>query len=71
MHIYDFQTKVVQLNGSMSAIVCCSSAKINDIWDGSMDKRNVCSLVPCCGQDGNRAQVPQQPKDSFYITSNI
>ena len=24
-----------------------------------MDKRKVCNLVPCCGQDGYRAQVPQ------------
>ncbi len=33
-------------------VVCCSMAKINDLWDGPIDK----SLVPCCSQDGNRAQ---------------
>ncbi len=35
-------------------VVCWSLARINDLWDGSMDKRK----VPCCGQDSNRAQVP-------------
>ena len=44
--------KSVQLKGWLSAIVCCSMAKINDLWDGSMDKRKVRSLVPCCGQGG-------------------
>ena len=45
-------------------VVYWSMARINDLWDGSMDKRKVRSLVPCCGQDGNRAQVPQHPIDS-------
>ena len=49
------------------AFVCCSMDKINDIWDGSMDKRKVRSLVPCCGQDGIQAQVPQHPIDSNNI----
>ena len=44
-------------------VVCWSMARINDLWDGSMDKRKVRSLDPCYGQDGNRAQVPQYPID--------
>ena len=28
-------------------------------------------LVPCCGQDGYRAQVPQQPKESYNIYLSI
>ncbi len=32
-----------------------------------MDKRKVRSLVTCCGQDRNSAQVPQQPIDSYNI----
>ncbi len=41
-------------------VVCWSMARINDLWDGSMDKRKVLSLVPFCGQDGDRAQVPHR-----------
>ncbi len=26
-------------------------------------------LVPCCGQDGYRAQVPQHPIDSYNYTN--
>ena len=48
-------------------IVMYGMEKINDLWDGSMDKRKVRSLVPCCGQDGNWAQVPQHPIDSYNI----
>ncbi len=48
-------------------VVCWSMARINDLRDGSMDKRKVRSLVPCCGQDGKRAQVPQHPIDSYNI----
>ena len=48
-------------------VVCWSKARNNDLWDESMDKRKVRSLVPCCGQDGNRAQVPQHPIDSYKI----
>ena len=40
-----------------------SRARINDLWDGSLDKRKVRVLVPCCGQDGQRAQVLQLPID--------
>ncbi len=36
-------------------VVCWSMARINDLWDGSMCKRKVRGLVPCCGQDGYRA----------------
>ena len=46
-------------------------AYINDLWDGSIDKRKVRSLVPYCGQDGDRAQVPQHPIDSYIYISNI
>ncbi len=67
MHSYDFQAKFVQLKGWMSAIVCCSMAKINNLWDGSMDQRKMRGLVPSSGQDGYRAQVPQHPIDSYNI----
>ncbi len=40
----------------------CIMARINNLWDGSLDKR---SLVPSCGQDCYRAQVPQHPIDSY------
>ena len=45
-----------------------SMAKIYDIWDGSLEKRKVRGLGPCCSQDGYRAQVQQRPID---IKSNI
>ncbi len=49
-------------------VVCWSMARINDLWDGSMDKRKVRSLVPYCGQDGYyRTQVLQHPIDSYNI----
>ena len=32
-----------------------------------MDQRKVRGLVPCCGKDGYRAQVPQHPIDSYDI----
>ncbi len=41
----------------------CSIARINDLWDRSLDKRKVCGLVPCCRQ-GYRAQVPQNSIDT-------
>ncbi len=46
-----------------------SMAKINDLWDGSLDKRKVRGLVPCWGQDGNRAQVQQHSIDSYRYIS--
>ncbi len=46
-------------------------AKIIDLWDGSMEVRKVSGLVPCCGQDGYRAQVLQQTIDSNNIYINI
>ncbi len=49
------------------SILCCSLAKINDLWDGFMDQGKVRGLVPCCGQDGYRAQVLQHPKDTYNI----
>ncbi len=63
MHSYNFKTQVVQSRDGLYAIVCCSMAKINDIWVGSVDKRRVRGLVPCCGQDGYRAKVKQLPMD--------
>ncbi len=48
-------------------ILCFCMAKINDLCDGSMDQRKVRGLVPCCDQDGYRAQVPQHPIDSYNI----
>ena len=42
----------------------CSMARIYDQWDGSLDKRKVYGLVPCCCQDGYLGQVPQHPIDS-------
>ncbi len=50
--------------GSCNQMVGCllgSMARIYDIWDGSLDKRKVRGLVlvPCCDQDGYRAQVLQ------------
>ena len=32
---------IVQSKGWLSTIVCCSVAKINDLWDLSMDQRKV------------------------------
>ena len=42
-------------------------AKIHDLLDGSMNQRKVRGLVPCCGQDGYRAQLLQHPIDSYNI----
>ncbi len=39
--------------------------KINDLWDGSKDKRKVRSLVPYCGQAGWLSQVPQLSIDTY------
>ncbi len=33
-------------------VVCWSMDRINDLCDGSMDKRKVHGLAPCSGQDG-------------------
>ncbi len=61
MHSQDFQTKVLQSKGWLSVILCCSTDKVNDLWDGSIDQRKVRGLVPYCGQEGYLAQVPQHP----------
>ncbi len=29
----------------------CGMARIPYLWDGSLAKRKVCGLIPCCGQD--------------------
>ncbi len=47
MHSEEFQTKVVQSKGWLTAIVCCIMM-INDLWDWSMDQ----SKVPSYGQGG-------------------
>ena len=39
----------------------CSMAKTYDLCDGSLDKRKMRSLFPCCGKDGYRAQVSKHP----------
>ena len=43
----------------------CSMARINVLWYGSLDKCRVRGLVPCCSQDGYRAQVPQHSIDLY------
>ncbi len=48
-------------------IVCWRMARINNLLDGSIDKCKVRGLVPCHGQDGYRAQVPQRPIYSYNI----
>ena len=48
-------------------VVWWSMARINDLWDGAIDKCKVRGLVPCCSQDGYQAQVPQCPIDSYNI----
>ena len=48
-------------------VICWSMARINYLWDGSIDKHKVLGLVPCYGQDGYQAQVPQRPIDSYNI----
>ncbi len=42
-----------------------SVARIYVLFEGSFDKCKVHGLVPCCGQYGYQAQVPQHPIDSF------
>ena len=39
-----------------------SVAKFNDLWEGSLDTGQARGLVPCCGQDSYRAQLPQHPQ---------
>ena len=53
-------------NQRVGCLLCCM-AKIYDLWDGTLDKRRVRGLVPCCVQDGYRAQVPQQPIYQYLI----
>ncbi len=53
----------------MVGCLLSSLAFINDQWDGSLDKCKVGGLVPCCGQDGYRAQVLQHPIDSYRFIS--
>ncbi len=47
------------IEGLVVPNVCCSMAKINDLWWGLWTSAICMGLVPCCGQDGYRAQVPQ------------
>ncbi len=50
--LLDFQRSYNQRVGCL----LCSMARMYDLWDGSLEKRKVRSLVPCCGY---RAEVPQ------------
>ena len=36
-----------------------------------MDQRKVRGLIPCCGQNGYRAQVPQHPLDTYLIPYDL
>ncbi len=68
LHSHDLQTK------SCNQWVGCllgSVERINDLWDGFLDTRKVRGLVPCCGQDSYRVQVPQHPIDSYRYISHI
>ena len=52
-------------------VVCWNMARNNDLWDGSMDKHKVRGLVPCGGQDGYRAQVPQHTYNGLFQIVDI
>ncbi len=52
---------VVQSEGWVSAMV-----SFYDLSDVSLEKDKVRGLVPCCGQDGYRAQVSQRPIDTNH-----
>ncbi len=47
------------------SFMLCFNARFSDLFDGSLEKRKVRGLVPCCGQDGYRAQVPQHPIELY------
>ena len=51
MPSWNLQTKVVQSKGWLSAMLR-NMARINDPWDGSLNKRKVRGLVSCFGHDG-------------------
>ncbi len=38
-----------------------------DLLEGFLDKRKVHGLFPCCGQDGSRAQGPQNLHRFIHI----
>ena len=65
--IFSSNTARVNLFLQKFTFYVCSMARINNLSDRSMDKRNVRGLVPCWGQDGSRAHVPQRPIDSSNI----
>ncbi len=55
---------------SFNQRVGCMLLYVTVLWDWSLDKRKVRDLVPFCGQNGYRAQVPQQPIYSYtHLTS--
>ncbi len=62
---YHAQLGLQDKGRAIKGLVVCWS--INDLWERSMDQRNVRGLVPYCGQDGYRAQVSQHPIDSYNI----
>ncbi len=68
----NFQTKVVQSKGIgclLLYIVVWLRAIIYGM-DGSKNKGNILGLVHCCNKEGDRAQVPQLPIDSYiHLTS--
>ena len=66
---YHAQLGLLNKEGAIKEFFCLlySMAWIYDLWDGSLDKRKVRGLVPCCGQDGylHLAKVPQHPIDLY------
>ena len=46
-------------------------SRIYDLWDGYLDKRKVCGLVPCCGQDGYQAQLLHKLIDTYKYISHM
>ncbi len=49
----------------------CSMVWIYDLQNGFFNKGKVRGLVPCCGQDGYRPQVPQHPQRFIQIHTHI
>ncbi len=52
---------------SKGGCLLCSIA----LWDGSLEKYKVRGVVPCCGQNGHGAQVPQHTiyhTDTYHIS---
>ena len=56
MHNNDSHTQVVTIKGLIVCYVCSVVGSLK-----RMGLRTCAGLVPCCGQDGYRTQVPQTP----------